>query len=270
MTNELAPQIIFSLGTYDEMTHVKRLVESLGLKGFEYHARTAWVYGVSTPLGRFVKEQFGVGSHEKRIPLWAKTLPQEKIRNILRGYEAGDGAHLEKHKELHVIDTASMQLAYDVRDLALRVGYVVSITRSIQRENRDLGIRGGIPIYRVMFRLPTARPQYQRFLLRNQVIVSIRNAAPYVLKLDPTLMFLRVRQVRRLWFEGKVYNLEVDVDNSYVVDSTVVHNCKSCNLTKGNLLDEEFRDLLRYLADKPEVKKNITQRLKASGYLFNR
>ncbi|MDG6989590.1 MAG: HNH endonuclease [Nitrososphaerota archaeon] len=43
-----------------------------------------------------------------------------------------------------------------------------------------------------------------------------------------------------------------------------------CNLMKGNMTDSEFRDLLAYLSDKPIVGKMMRQRLKASGYLFNR
>ncbi|MDG6918418.1 MAG: HNH endonuclease [Nitrososphaerota archaeon] len=44
---------------------------------------------------------------------------------------------------------------------------------------------------------------------------------------------------------------------------------EGCNLMKGNMLDNEFRDLLAYLSDKPVVGKMIRQRLKASGYLFS-
>ena len=44
--------------------------------------------------------------------------------------------------------------------------------------------------------------------------------------------------------------------------------CFSCNLMKGNLTDSEFRDLLRWLLDKPEVYVILKKRLKAAGFMY--
>lgn len=44
--------------------------------------------------------------------------------------------------------------------------------------------------------------------------------------------------------------------------------CKSCNFMKGSLLDNEFRQLLDWLNDKPEIYKILKQRLKASGFMY--
>ena len=54
-----------------------------------------------------------------------------------------------------------------------------------------------------------------------------------------------------------------DITNLQLID-------EGCNLMKGNMMDDEFRDLLSYLRDRPIVAKMIRQRLKASGFLFRR
>ena len=51
------------------------------------------------------------------------------------------------------------------------------------------------------------------------------------------------------------------IDNLHLI-------CISCNMMKGNLTDEEFKELLKFLEDKPTVKKIIQQRLKASGFVY--
>jgi 5-methylcytosine-specific restriction endonuclease McrA len=44
--------------------------------------------------------------------------------------------------------------------------------------------------------------------------------------------------------------------------------CFSCNLFKGSLTDGEFRQLLEFVKDKPEMRAILKKRLKAAGFLF--
>lgn len=44
--------------------------------------------------------------------------------------------------------------------------------------------------------------------------------------------------------------------------------CRSCNLMKGGLLDNEFRELLDWLKDKPTIYAILKQRLKAAGFMY--
>ena len=44
----------------------------------------------------------------------------------------------------------------------------------------------------------------------------------------------------------------------------------SCNYMKGNLLDSEFKDLMNFLSDKPEMYKILKTRLKIGGFVFRR
>lgn len=46
--------------------------------------------------------------------------------------------------------------------------------------------------------------------------------------------------------------------------------CKECNLLKGNLLEEEFDRLKKFLADNPDIAAQISRRLRASGFLYRR
>jgi 5-methylcytosine-specific restriction endonuclease McrA len=44
--------------------------------------------------------------------------------------------------------------------------------------------------------------------------------------------------------------------------------CRGCNLMKGILTDEEFRGLLDYLSDKPELYKILRLRLRMAGIAY--
>lgn len=41
--------------------------------------------------------------------------------------------------------------------------------------------------------------------------------------------------------------------------------CLSCNLAKGDLLDEEFKLLMDFLNANPSIKKSVLRRLKVGG-----
>jgi len=44
--------------------------------------------------------------------------------------------------------------------------------------------------------------------------------------------------------------------------------CIKCNKVKGDLTDEQFKDLMGYLADKPEVYDNLYKRLRMANFKF--
>ena len=46
-------------------------------------------------------------------------------------------------------------------------------------------------------------------------------------------------------------------------------SCLGCNYAKGNLTDSEFKLLMKFLADNPEIKKNVMPRLKAGGAVMH-
>jgi len=52
-----------------------------------------------------------------------------------------------------------------------------------------------------------------------------------------------------------------DISNLHLI-------CIKCNKVKGDLTDEQFKDLMNYLADKPEVYDTLYKRLRMANYKF--
>lgn len=54
------------------------------------------------------------------------------------------------------------------------------------------------------------------------------------------------------------------------VKENLVWCCRTCNLTKGALTVQEFKALLAFLNEWPEMKDNVLTRLRAGGARFGR
>lgn len=70
--------------------------------------------------------QCGRGSYNKRIPGWVKQLHPQLLRVFFDAYMAGDGSCTGRSKIGHAI-TVSRQLADDLQEVALRLGFSASI-----------------------------------------------------------------------------------------------------------------------------------------------
>ena len=53
-----------------------------------------------------------------------------------------------------------------------------------------------------------------------------------------------------------------DLSNLQLID-------KKCNMVKGDLTDEEFKQLMEFLQDKPIIYDNLYKRLRMSGFKFS-
>ena len=47
------------------------------------------------------------------------------------------------------------------------------------------------------------------------------------------------------------------------------YTCLSCNMTKGSLTDDEFKRLLVFLGNNPDLELIIKRRLRASGFMYH-
>ena len=189
-------------------TTVRDMLQGLGFKPKLYFHKTGYVvssYGVT--LKKFLSE-FGVGSHTKRVPTWVKLLPVKHLERLLGAYLEGDGCISKADGTLmNRATTVSLQLAWDIRDVALKIGYVSDIyTVKNDRESRigNRIIKGNSIAYENHIKLSPAK----NFTYRE----------------DADFIYGRMK-TSTVPYDGIVYDIEVEDDNSFCAPSFVVHNC---------------------------------------------
>jgi intein/homing endonuclease len=132
------------------------------------------------------------GSHNKRIPSWLITAPQDITAAFLRGYWDADGTmHSPGHQSLV---TSSVHVAEGMRLMLARLGYAP--TMLITRAGHYLIRWGG---------------------------------SYHFGKLHDEYLLLPIRDLSTEYYQGPVYNIEVAEDNSYVTEF-VVHNCEKSTM----------------------------------------
>ncbi len=167
----------------------------------------------STLLMSFIKEHFGVYSYGKHLPNWIYDCPKELLEELLRTYLNGDG---HKASQIHwSVSSISRELIEDMRLVSLKLGYRTDIHLHGNKNATDT-IQG---------RTVKIRQSYTLLIKEHNKDSNCGRGSPKT----SDLQFLRVRSVERLPYDGKVYNLEVEEDNSYVTTSGIVHNCLSCS-----------------------------------------
>ncbi|MDV3277539.1 MAG: P-loop NTPase [Nitrososphaerales archaeon] len=184
---------------FEFANELTRAASRLGFNPNLYKAQTGWRVEISsTALSRWLEQEFGTGAREKRVPLWIKLLPPEKLDWLFNCYVNGDG---HRSKIETAIKTVSLQLAAAIRDIGLKLGYLPSV--SVREGNSDFQGRyvHANKIYRVGF-------------------TSSRRT-----RFDNDYVYLRVKNAERIPYQGEVYNLEVAEDNSFCTPYQTLHNC---------------------------------------------
>jgi len=148
---------------------------------------------ISSVEWNYFGKWFGHTAHKKRLPGWLFTISPQLQEAFLKGYMEGDkGA------------TVSQELAQHLKILYAQLGVLVSIREwdTMPGEINGRAIKG-VHIYQVC---ETSRKRKYWHRVNNNFL-------------------LRVKRVSREPFQGKVFNFEVEHDNSYVAEAFSVHNC---------------------------------------------
>jgi hypothetical protein len=199
------------IGSHDQ-ERVERLTKTaieLGIKPkvYQYTDSVTSIFLCNTSLCDFLMAECGSVCDQKRIPM-----------HLISGYEelfykemmAGDGCTTT---DRHTFVTTSISMAYGMQMLASTLGFRAGISIS-KRPGQ----------YEILGRSVTCKESYQ-------VQVSTKpftnRKCDYFKPIRPSkhAVGVMVRSVSKVPYKGKVHNIEVQHDNSYIAEGRAVHNC---------------------------------------------
>jgi len=164
----------------------------------------------------WLAENFGDKSYTKKLPTWALLLPRNLQVELLKGILYGDHSY-EKSRVSFV--TSSQILAHQIAMLLVRLGFAPTMRR-VSKDMHPLAKHD-------MYYVSVSGGQLRDFLFKFKLNI------PYNPKYsfnhawnDGRYSYYVIEDVWEEEYEGYVYNLAVDDDESYVIEWIASHNCE--------------------------------------------
>jgi hypothetical protein len=102
---------------------IKDLIIRLGFHASEHK----FMIRISSPtLANWFESIFGNGCQNKKLPDWVKNWPKPLLQKLLETMILGDGSTRNKNGGCSTYHTTSSQLATDVQEIALKIGWSVT------------------------------------------------------------------------------------------------------------------------------------------------
>jgi len=153
------------------------------------------IYMCSSPLARMLRSLFGTNAREKHFPTNWLTLPNNLVRCLLEGLFMGDGCIYDGDL---IFRTASSTLANQVKFLLLKLR-----------------------------RFPFSFRQKGESKRKNRIydfLIPLRPSGKRKSKLGSAFVFLPIRNVETVPYEGNVVDLGVEGASSFCGESILLHN----------------------------------------------
>ena len=195
-------------------------------------------FGCSDKKWHKILSSFGKYAHNKTIPEWVHDAPISLIQEFINGFMSVDGNIRKDGK--HNMTTVSYNLAFSFQRLYLKLGHIFGIKRTKRPsayviEGRTVNQRDTYNICGLLSK--DKQDQGSSFIEGNYV------------------WFKSSSITKRLVRDEPVYNFEVDSDNSYIVENTVVHNCQGfSNAGKKQLTDPRNQMYLQFVRATKNIK----------------
>lgn len=150
-------------------------------------------------------EQFGRGAANKHLTSDILNLPIDKLKSFLDGYIDSDGSYTQG---LFKISSVSRNLIYDIGQCVAKA-YNRPFSVYFTQRPKTCTIEG---------RIVNQKDSYQ---ITFKTETNTQDKAFY----EDGYIWSPVNDIHIIDYNGLVYNLEVEDDNSYVVQNIIVHNC---------------------------------------------
>lgn len=200
-----------SLDKYDEL---KTLFDSLGYNyNITYDKKTVRFTITRKELVDYIENEIGHLAHNKHFPkdLWGQ--PDEFKKAFINGYFDSDGCYTQ---DRYKISTVSKRLAYDLKTLIMMLYNILPQVHYNKRPETTF----------IEERLVHQKPSWE-------VIWLIDTRKQQKWYLEDNIFWSYLRHNDSINKDSiRVYNLEVNEDNSYLADTMIVHNCQDLSIAK--------------------------------------
>ena len=190
----------------DDNYIAERIQKVIPITNKNCKSETCETFGCSNEKWHNILNLFGKYSHGKKIPEWVHSAPVELIKEFMDGYNIAGGSI---HKTTFHYTTVSENIAFSIQRLYLKLGVFCSIDYTV--DPKTCVIEG---------RTVNQKNTYQMKVTMDsekQNTSFIENSYAWF-KVKSNIVTPVVPQT--------VYNFEVEYDNSYCVENTIVHNCQ--------------------------------------------
>jgi len=185
-------------------------------------------------LGEWLKRIFGREASKKDVPHFVFMQSYDFIKSFIKGVFEGDGS---KNANEYKIDMATKRGIMSLKLLCSKIGLHPSFRRTKHGDDGNLDYYAlglSSSLWSKIFDEKQKDKTYEVFLEYDGQV------------------YYRIKNINRKQYEGYVYNLEVEEDNSYVSNFVAVHNCITAvenGLAKNALLSTDFAGLSTTVGD---------------------
>lgn len=196
------------------------------------------VFVYNTHLARFLKNLFGTGAEQKRIPHFMMLLPPEKQQHLIIGLWRGDGyVNVNRNGPRAGYSTISYQLAHQIKTLLLRQ----KISPSMYTEDKRR--KGGVAHkknYRIHVGQRESLSRLYAILDVDYCPLSYTSVNSWF---DGSYLYTPITKVQTQQFSGTVYNLEVGKTHSFTSEAFCLHNCGDVMEVQLRIKESKIRDI---------------------------
>jgi replicative superfamily II helicase/intein/homing endonuclease len=217
-----------------------------------------------TLLADIFRDHFGIPHNRKsdsvEVPSFLFTAAPDLIGAYLAGVFDGDGSYSERKRILFA--TGSKKFAFQIQQLLLRIGIIARV--DCQKGGKSFFLKGKkehfpLDSYTIHF----TRINYMKRFAELAPVVKAKIATTYKQynnihrfhDVKKEFDLLEVEHVKKIPFNGDVFNLEVAKHNNYFANNILVHNCGRA----GRPGKEEFGEAV-ILADSEERREVLTEK----------
>lgn len=218
---------------------------------YKYNPKVINIFINSRKFSKFIIQHVGKGASNKKLSNAIMSSSVSIIPYFVLGYLMGDGSfdihYLQQQKNKYskfmtngsgeaVATSASKNLIHQLFWLLDRCGISSSLFRNFQNRgpnNRNIKYKGyGIRINsKELSKINFAINDFNVFDKYIEINSKGKRGQRFLMA---ACSFGKIRKIEKFYYNGDVYNLEVEDDNSYIANLCSVHNCNSTVGKKKN------------------------------------